>query len=308
MKENQRNRGSAIRVLIATSLYGLGNTTTKLLYRLYPDVQPADAACIRFILTTLLLVLVCAVNKNYSFRVKRKDIPMFLLMGLGLSVCVFCILSAVNYINVGAASFIQSTNTLFLCIISFVFLKERISIKKSIGIIVGFVGLTVMFYSPDMFQMKSAAIVGYMVALLSAVGKSTYILTCKKLRQEYEAIPVVMYCTMIASVVMLCFSKPWQVYAQYGQEAGLHILMVVTGLICSGLAYILYFTALKTVEASTAGVLNTVEPVSSTLTALIILNEVFTVRQGIGCLLILAGVLVTQINFEMRKNKQQKCV
>lgn len=298
MGEGKIFRWDIAKILISTFLYGLGNTATKLLYQLYPDVQPIDISCLRFIITTALLFLVCAYNRHYSFRFAGRDLPLFFAMGAGLALCVLCILSAVTYISVGAASFTQSTSTLLICVLSVVLFQERISALKLLGLVAGFAGLITMFFSPNMASTGNAALVGYGIALLSAIGKVLYILSCKKLRQNYEAIPVVMYCTLIASFLLLPIARPWRIYVQYGGEPMLHILVILTSVVCSGIAYILYFSALKTVSASTAGILNTVEPVSSTLTTLLILGEVFTLRQGIGCALILAGVVITQLNYK----------
>lgn len=286
-------------ILTATFLYGLGNTLTKLLYRLFPDAAAVDVVCGRFILAAVFLFVVCWITKA-PLKIDRKDVPLFIVTGTGFTICVYCILTAVNHINVGTASFIQSSNTLLLCAYSVLILHETLARQKVAGLVLGIAGLACIFLSAGSLQSGSDDYKGLLLAGASALGKVTYILASQKLRKKYESIPVVMYCTMIASLLLITAARPLALIKDHVKDPAFVGLILITGIICGGVAYIFYFTAMKWTAPSTAGILNTAEQLSSSLTAMIILNETFTVRQSVGCIMVLAGVILTQMSVKRR--------
>ena len=72
-------------------------------------------------------------------------------------------------------------------------------------------------------------------------------------------------------------------------------LLLVLGVVTTALAHTLFISGLKTLPARTAGLCSALETVYGILFALLLLGEVPSLREVIGCLLILGAVLASQL-------------
>ncbi len=73
---------------------------------------------------------------------------------------------------------------------------------------------------------------------------------------------------------------------------GRMLLCVLTGLVTAVIPFLAYTLSLRSVEASKAGILATVEPLVATLFGIIVFSEPITLLSGLGIALILAAVIL----------------
>ena len=75
-------------------------------------------------------------------------------------------------------------------------------------------------------------------------------------------------------------------------------LIFFVGTVCTALAYTLYVTAQKRVRAQTAGIITGMETVYGIIYALVLLGEVPSVRELVGCAVIIGVAMYTSITSE----------
>ena len=73
---------------------------------------------------------------------------------------------------------------------------------------------------------------------------------------------------------------------------GLLFFCVLTGLVTAVIPFLAYTLGLRTVEASRAGILATIEPLVATLVGILFYSESLTLLSGMGIVLILAAVVL----------------
>ena len=73
---------------------------------------------------------------------------------------------------------------------------------------------------------------------------------------------------------------------------GLLLFCVLTGLVTAVIPFLAYTLGLRTVEASKAGILATIEPLVATLFGIFVFSEPLTLLSGAGIVLILAAVIL----------------
>ena len=73
---------------------------------------------------------------------------------------------------------------------------------------------------------------------------------------------------------------------------GLLLFCVLTGLVTAVIPFLAYTLGLRTVEASRAGILATIEPLVATLVGIVVFSEPLTLLSGLGIVLILAAVIL----------------
>src|SRR5690606_25867425 len=72
------------------------------------------------------------------------------------------------------------------------------------------------------------------------------------------------------------------------------ILIAILGIIHTGFAYLLYFSAIKQLKAQTIGVFSYIDPISAVIMAAIILNESMSFIQIIGGIFILGSTFISE--------------
>ena len=80
------------------------------------------------------------------------------------------------------------------------------------------------------------------------------------------------------------------------ERTWLFFFMCLTALITAVIPFMAYTLGLRTVEASRAGILATVEPMVATLFGIFVFSEPLTLLSGLGILLILAAVVILNLN------------
>ena len=73
------------------------------------------------------------------------------------------------------------------------------------------------------------------------------------------------------------------------------LFCILTAVVTAVIPFLSYTLGLRSVEASRAGILATIEPMVATLVGILVFSEPLTLLSGIGILLILASVIVLSI-------------
>jgi DME family drug/metabolite transporter len=298
---------ATLSLCLGVILFGLGSTVLKILYRSYSQIHFTDVLTFRISLAAIAFLILTLIKNPSALKIKWPDLLYFVIFGTaGIFVVQYFLLSAVKNLNVGLATFIQSSATIMICAYSVLFLKERMSKYKLTGLVMGISGLVIIFWIPDLLRSSTISSVGLVAAVLSAFGKAFYILYGKKGASKYYRGAMMTYGLFSASLVSLLFSSPIKLIQDYQSEPKLWGLILILGIVCTFLPFVFYFYGLANIPASTAGILNIIEPVVGALTAFIILGERITLQQSIGCLLIVLGIIVLQ--FEYKKRKQDPAI
>ena len=77
---------------------------------------------------------------------------------------------------------------------------------------------------------------------------------------------------------------------------GLLGFSLLTALVTAVIPFLAYTLGLRSVEASKAGILATVEPMVATLIGIFVFSEPLTLMSGVGVLLILAAVVILNVS------------
>ena len=73
------------------------------------------------------------------------------------------------------------------------------------------------------------------------------------------------------------------------------MLLLVVGIVHTGIAYVLYFGSIAFVPAQTAALLSYIDPVVAVLLSLLLLKEPMSVPAIIGAVLVIGAMIVSEI-------------
>lgn len=241
-----------------------------------------------------------------------------IIIGIGNIAAPFTLITwGEQYIPSSIAGVLQSTAALFTLIVAhFVFADERITSRRILGIVIGFIGVVVLFSRrPD--EGKVIAPIAMILGQLAIVAASLYyaVFTTygrKIIRTRIEPLVISAATVTTGAVVsgilvvvapMVNGTPPLAL-----SSISLSTLAAVTvlGLLNTFVAYVFYYQIVRELGASIASMVTFVVPMVSLFLGTIINHEPFDALLGIGALLIFGGIGI--VNLKLFRSAKPKPV
>lgn len=248
----------------------------------------------RSTLSFVLLAAFFVVKDRAVFRIDRKDLPAFLGVGvIGIAMTNYVYYVTVELATVATAILIQYTApALVTMYMVYIAREEKASNVKLISLALALVGC----YFAVTGNGASLQLPGWSVVTgpASAIFFAYILVASKRLLRKYSQWTVLLYAFGIAGLFWLFVNPPW-VIAEAGYSAedwGVFWFFAICSIL---IPHSLFTASLRTLEASTAGIVSTLEPVIAIGAAWLLLGETLTMFQVGGAVLILFAVLLLQV-------------
>jgi len=279
-----------IYILLATLCFGLIGILVKLIGTEIPNMT---LAFYRLFLGFIFLLLVIPFFDKNVFKINKKDIKDFLLIGILFAASLTLTIIALTYVPVQNVSLIGGIYPFFVLIFAYFWLKEKITWTKIITLVIAIAGLAII----NPFKLN-AQFIGNIAALASAVALAL-IVTKMRYEDRTHSASDVLWFLFFGSLVLLPF--PFIYGLGNLKEVWMYVLLL--GFVSTGLAYLLYNFGLKKIEAETASIIDIISsPIISILLAVLIISEQINFRIIIGgALLITAGAYLELHNKQLKK-------
>lgn len=211
------------------------------------------------------------------------------LLGLGFltSAVPFVLFSyAALSITAGLSSILNATTPLWGALVAFVWLSQRLDAMRALGLIVGFGGVVFLAWDQASFKPGGSgwAILACLVATLSYGMSASF---TKRYLAGVSAMTQAAGSQIAATVWLLPFAL-WFWPSQM-PEARAWVSAVGLALLCSGVAYILYFRLLQRVGPTNALAVTFLIPVFALLWGGLFLGEALSLHMLAGCAIVLVG-------------------
>ena len=264
------SRKLAILLLIIT---GVLWSTGGLLIKLIPW-SPISIAGIRSGLSAIIIYL-------YS-KPKSKGFGRNIWAGaFCYSVMVICFVSANKITTSGNVILIQYAAPIYVALFGFSFLGEKATKIDWITIAIIIFGLSCFFYEDLSLIQKW----GNVLAIFSGLGFAGLILL---MRKEKKSNPI--DCVLLGNLITFVICLPFY-YKGVTMEITPWMAITFLGFVQLGLAYILFSTAIKYVNALDAIIYPVIEPLINPLLTFIFLGELMSETALIGGFLVITGVI-----------------
>lgn len=199
-------------------------------------------------------------------------------------------LLAVRMTNPGTATVMQCLQIVIIMVYSCITSRRRPRRREVIGTVLAFLGTLLIATGGDPTTL-SIPPMGLAMGLLCAIGGACICIIPAKILPEYGSMTVTGLAMFGAGVGMSAVVRPWQ-NMPVMDGTGWFALALLT-VVGSFLAYSLYMQGVKEVGSVRASLIGTVEPLSATVSSVIVLGTVFMPTDLIGFALIIAMVFLT---------------
>ena len=257
------------------------------------ELSPILLSVFRIGIGALVLNVLLLVGKNYL----PKDLGFWRDSAIAAFFSVAFPFMLINwgqqFIDSSLGSLLNGTTPFFTVIFSMVLLRnEPVSTTKIRGIVIGFIGLTVLIF-PNLRDGFSASFWGIMAVILASASYGVGWVWVRKRLTGTKSFKAPATQLLIATLYLLpiaFFSEPAISVTNWSLVTLLSILSL--GVLGTAIAFILYFKLIEQAGASYASMVTYVVPVIGVFLGTIILKEAVTVWMLAGALLILYGIYI----------------
>lgn len=286
---NINKKIAIIYIIVASVLWG---TSGIFVHFLAPyGFSSIQMTFLRSVVSFVLMALYIIFLDKKLFRVKIKELLLFLGSGLSFFLTASCYYYSMQMTSISTAVVLMYTAPIFVMIYSVLFLGEKLTKVKIISVLCMIIGCGLV--SGVIGGLKFNA-KGIFVGFLSGVAYSAYnIFTKIEMKKGSNPLSATLYCFLFA-VIAGFFASDVSNLADCILKMPRVTLPLIIGMgICTCiLPYFLYTLSLKTIHAGTASSLGIIEPMSATVFSVLIFSENLDVFSACGIVLILGAVFL----------------
>ena len=238
-----------------------------------------------------------------SLFVKREKVPprdLMLIFVASLFAIVFnqaIFITGVSMTSPINASIVTTFLPIIIMVISAFYLKEPITFKKLLGVIVGGTGAVLIIISSTQIDAgggsSNKSLIGILLVFLAQVSYATYFVFFKNFVEKYSPITLMKWMFLFASIVYLPFGQSELLHINYSAiplSVYRDIGFVVLG--STFFTYLMVPIGQKNLRPTVAGMYNNVQPIVATIAAAIMGVDAFGLLKGIAILLVFTGVFI----------------
>jgi drug/metabolite transporter (DMT)-like permease len=283
-----------IAAFLATSIYGINHTVAKEVMPIY--IGSSGFIMLRLLGATLIFWIISLFTPNEKIE-KRDFFKILLASILGMCINMLAFFRGLELSTPINSGIIITLSPVLVLILSYFFLKEKVTLKKIIGILIGFSGAVFLILNSSKTGINAPNIpLGNSFFLLNASAYAGYLIVIKPLTSKYNIFTLMKWLFLIGLVLStpITFNQFIEVnWTELPWFAIWRMAYVVIG--TTFLTYLFNIYALKTLSPTTVGSFIYLQPIITIGFALITGNDVLDTTKLFSCLLVFIGIYLVSI-------------
>ena len=270
-----------------------------------PDyIMPSGFILLRVVGALILFSL------SYFLFIKEKiakiDVLRLALCGVfGVAINQLLFFEGLNLTTPINASIVMTINPILVILLSFFLIKESITLKKILGILLGLTGAAILILKSGEFDVSNSHQTGNLFILINATSYGLYLVLVKPLMKKYNPITVMFFVFAFGFLCVFPFgikdliSVDWHAIPN---NIYLEIIFVVV--FTTFIAYLCNSLALQYLTPTTVSIYIYLQPILAALFAVFWGSDVLDQQKIMAAVLIFTGVYLVSVRTSSRtKNK-----
>ena len=260
--------------------------------------MPLSSAFLAFARGTLGGLFILAFMKLKRGRAAER-LPARTFIGLAVTGAIMGInwillFEAYNYTTVAVATLCYYMQPTIVMLLSPLIFKEKLTAKKAVCAAVAVIGIILVSGVTEGGDPQAGNLRGILLGLGAAVFYSGVVIRNKRI-SGVEAYTKTTIQLFAAGTVMIPYLILTGGSVGGDLSAATVILLIVVGLVHTGIAYVLYFGSINGLKAQSAAILSYIDPVAALLFSAVFLKEPLSLSGIIGAVLIIGSALFSEI-------------
>lgn len=276
-------------LLGANLIYGTNYTIAKIAMPEY--IGPFGLVVMRVVVALLLFTAWDKLTRGKGEKIQREDWPRLIACGLfGVAINQLMFLHGLSQTSEIHAALLMITAPILVLMIARIILKEPITSRKAMGIVLGGAGVSWLIVQGGVSS-RSASVIGDVFILINAASYGLYLVLVKPLMARYHPITVIKWVFFFGMFVVVPVGTPQLLQVEFAQLPGFAILSIAFVVVFTTfLAYLLNTMAIKDVSPSVVSTWIYTQPLIASLIAIGTGKDVLSLPMLVSGALIVAGV------------------
>jgi len=279
-------------VLLVQSLFASGtHLVAKVAAR---DVDPFTLTLVRSLIAASAFSLLLLLRGKFP-RIRREDWPLVLLLAfLAIPLNQFLFLFGIRSTTPSNAALLYATTPILVVLFSRWLLGERLTRRKLIGVALGFAGVAIVILERGV-DASIEYVHGNLIIYVAVLAWGLYTVLGKRLIMQYGPLDASAITLLIGTLIFLPIGLLPALQFDYASIGGWTWAQIVyLGVITSVVSYLLWYYALGRVEAGKVALFANLQPILTTVLAVVLLGQGVTVQFVLGGVLAILGVVIAQ--------------
>jgi len=251
-----------------------------------PEFGPILFMALRTLTASLfLLPIVFITKKQAGFNGYKAKIFVVGLLNTAIPFVLFGY--ATLTLSAGLTSVLNATTPMFSAIVAYLWFRDKMSVSASFGILIGFIGVYLLMLDKITLGQQNILL----PTLAALIASLCYGISANFTKKHLTGISstVLASGSQVAATLVLLPISFFFIPTQLPSNAAI-ISVLLLGIICTGVAYIIFFHLIANLGPARAISVTYLIPAFGLFWGSILLNEVITSSMLIGCGFILTGV------------------
>ena len=239
-------------------------------------------------------------------KVERKDVLRLAICGVfGVAINQLFFFEGLNLTTPINAAIVMTINPILVILLSFLIIKEGITIQKSLGVFLGLIGASILILKDGGVDFSTSHQIGNLFVFINASSYGLYLVLVKPLMKKYHFITVLFYIFGFGLLYVIPFGFNNLIAVNWGTIPTNIYLEISFVVVCTTFfAYLLNSLALKQLSPTTVSIYIYLQPILASVFAIVWGADYLDKEKMIAALFVFLGVyLVSVRSLRLRKDK-----
>lgn len=246
------------------------------------------------------MCIILSLKKDVSIsQVKKQSIVLLALTGALIGINWIFLFEAFNYTTVATATLCYYMEPTMVILMAPLFFSQRLTLSQLAITILTILGMILVSGIIDNGEIKPDDITGIIFGLSAAFCYALIVISNKRIEaiDTYLKTFIQLSGAAIAMIPYLIYTAG---FTGLPDDTSTWLLILFVGIVHTGIAYALYFGAMKELSAQSVAICSYIDPISALIFSALLLGEALTPLGMLGAILIIGTVAIGEFTSKQR--------
>ena len=271
---------------IAAATYGMNPLFALPLYQ--GGMNPDSVLFFRYLFAIPILAIMIKA-RGRSFRLSRKEGLSLIAMGALVAISSLTLFQSYNYMEAGIASTILFVYPIMVALIMSLVFKEKLTLITGLCLLLAMGGISLLYNGGDG---TTLSLKGTLLVIASALSYAIYLVGINQTTLKNTATLTVTFYVLLFGVTLFVVRLLSGVELTTPDRWYLWLNILALAVFPTTISFLCTTRAIQFIGSTPTAILGALEPMTAVGIGALVFGEDFTLREGLGILLVLVAVTV----------------
>lgn len=255
---------------------------------------PFTGAGIRYIFALVLLLPLAFRQNRQMLKIRLSQLPILMLLGFsGIFAYNYFFFKGLKTIPASRGALLAALNPTIVMILSSIVYKEKITLRKLIGILISLTGVVIVISRGRVTELLSSLETGDLFMLGCPITWAVYTLAARPALKQTTPLQATTWASLSGVIMLLIFAttEPFPLEV----PVKVWVALLYLGIIGTVVAFVWYYDGIKKIGPTRTSIFNNLVPVFAVIFSVFILREKVSWYTWIGGAMVIGGVLFVNL-------------